>query len=1319
MKKRIYSAVIALIMLFMLVPQNAYYAEATDKIYFKNASGTYKSSEEIPADCGEMLLYPESNAALSSVNNLNINIADESGGYVKMNLGEYDLTGGVLHFELPDGFPMAGKYTVSASGLVDENGDAIAGIMQTVNVTGTGKGSAYRKILTKYSSNGTALTFNGCGLRKKIGDGIRLDVYDKNSNLVLTKTMLTLTGGNFTFVINVPSYGKYRVDVTDITSEKTESAVFFVTETPCVLSADIKGQNVGNIGYDSSAVKFDFTAFAVDAVSEELSRDFSVYCDDENITDFTKVAVKNTGESASEISVDLSNYSKPYGFFNLRADIKNKVTGEHLIKDTRFSVANGAADGELNYKFGANCHYMTDAVNGNSAKYDLFKKGGFSYVRADIVKGLCCADYELNNTQKAFFAETAEKGIIPYIDLVDQYSKDREYPPVSEAALDEWEQFVYRIVEQTKQYTKYYEVWNEYSLLGTQSATDTTGPDKGKPEDYVKLLERTYRAAKRANPQCVLYGLSLANITDTKTYTYTSVDWAEEVFRLGGGAYIDGVSIHPYTNYSSPENGNFTDYFDRLKGIMEKYGCGNKPIMASEYGWSSNIVSEKTQAAYPVRAAALTYDRLEKVLWYVMTEKTWSNMNENRFGITYPATDEEIPFEAKPAYLALVNFNTILNGGTLVKKNVTGNVYDYEFKKDNGIIHVLWTKTGTAEIMINADDVQGFDIYGNCIQSANNIYTLSESPIYVAADKDNVICDTDFENGIPEGLNGFTVSYANDEGYGKAVFTPAGSDYFWYTPIRNIRSNALVSFDYKNSSENKYNIIYFRIKDKNNKEKNIEVWNTNGKLNMYSNKIYTYPQLWKFEKDKWYSFDFYFDFDTGRINGYVNGELYDYWDVADGISEIYFMGFPRGSDGFYDNLRITEYASNNIYITGCDYKAGDKYARVRFSESIAVNSFDTAAVRLINTETMENTAIGGAYLKGRTLFIPVKGFAHDTEYILSLPENTVGITGKAIEDTAPVIMVESDEVLADVPQIGNAVINVDFENTDNLSGFNANMIVPADAAHGNALKIAASNTAEEASYSTLSAAVYNLKSMTDKVVVKFDIQQTEDISVKGGYKLQLVLRSAGEGSADTYIVVTNDNKIGFSGHTTQFSDGWHTITVLLDYADNTADGWIDSTYFGRIGIGNAGKTYYPHSFHIVARKNAGLEFLLDNLRIGEEKVPKTGFYAGALKITDANGNVVTGLDKDTQSGLYASACLLNRCGDDKRAKIILGLYRGGKLTALKTADVDVAAGETRLITAADNIRLDLPQDIGDCTVKAFCWSADGIIPLYGYESVSE
>lgn len=1296
MKKRLLSAALISAMLSLFIPGTAYCAESGENIVFKNSSGTYGVSEEIPADCGEMLLYPNKIAALSSVNSLNINIAAGSGGYVEMNLDEYDITDGALRFGLPNGFPGAGSYTVTAAGLIDETGAAIEKIEQTVTVTGTGAGSTYQKIASKYSANGTALTVEGCGLRQKAGDGIKLDIYDKGNNVVFTGTQLALIGGKFSVSASVPSYGKYRLVLTDLALEKSENITVFVTETPCVLSTDIKGENPGNIGYMSSAVKFGVSVNAVGAGTADISRSFSVYSGEEDITDSAEISVRNADGLNYEVTVDLSEYAAPYGFFTLRSDILNGVTGERLVKNTHFSVANGSADGVLNDKFGANCHYMFDANDGNSAKYNLFKNGGFSYVRADIVKGLCKADFELNATQKAFLAETAEKGITPYIDLVDQTSKDREYPPVSETAFAEWEQFVYRVVEQTKQYTNYYEVWNEYSLL----------PENATPANYVKLLECTYRGAKRANPDCVLYGLALANTSD-------AIEWATEVFRLGGGAYMDGVSFHPYSNYKSPEDGNFTEFYDSLKAAMETYNCGDKPIMASEYGWSSNIFSEEKQAWFLARAAALTYDRLERVLWYVMTEKTWSSATENKFGITHPATDGELPFEAKPAYLALVNFNTMLNGYELKTKNVSDNVYDYEFEKDNYKIHMLWTKKGTEEYTKYETGTQAFDIYGNPISVGT--YTLSGSPIYVVTDmsaRDNVICSTDFEGEILPEFSGFTAADTGDEGYGKAAKTPSGSDYFWYTPVREITSKALVSFDYKNASDsNSYNIIYFRMYDVNGNTKNIEVWNGGGKLNMYSNRAYS--QLWNFEKNKWYSFDFLFDFKAKRINAYVNGELYDYREMTDEISNMHFIGFPRGSEGFYDNFRVTEYADNAVYATGSDYAQGDEYVKVRFSEAFAAASFDASGVRLVNTETMGNAVSGTPIIKGRALFIPVDDFVFDTEYLLILPENTVGITGKSFSAEKPVIFVESD-----IPKIGKTAFCEDFEDTENLSGFKASMVVSADEKHGNVLNITTSGT-ESSDYPTVANTAYKLENLTDKAIVKFDIRRTKDTSVSNGYKLQLVLRSTGEKTADTYFVVTNDDKAGFSGKTTALTDGWHTVTICFNYANNTVDGWLDSAYFGRQSIGEMGKTYYPHSFHVVARKNTGLEFQLDNLRIGEEKILETGFFARGLSITDAYGDAVSGLSENNLSRVYASAYLVNLCDTDEMAKFILGLYRGGSLKMLKTADVDVAAGKTRYVSPADNISIELPQDVKNCVVKAFCWNSNGIAPLHGDEIAGE
>lgn len=1322
MKIRLFVATIVLAVLLVVFPNVICLAEGKDIIAFTNSSETYGESEEIPADCREMLLYLGETPALHTINGINISVCDENDDLIEIDLAEYDLDSGVLRYTLPNGFPCAGEYRVRTVGLSDENGAPIADITRTVTVTGTGVGSTNPRLLTNYTSTGTNLTVSGCNINRNAGKKVKLDVYDKSDVLILTKVKTSLTGGKFSFSISVPTYGKYKLRVTDFVTEQKDEITVFVTETPCVCSANIKGEYAGNIAYSSSKIKFTAKIDALDAKIEDLIFNLATYSGETDITDIAKISTRNIDDSNIEITMDLSDYPKPYGFFALRVDLRNNVTGEHLTKNVPFSVANGGTPDKLNYKIGANCNFLHETDDGDTTKYSLFKNGGFAYARIDIVKGLCKDNYELNDTQKAFLEDTAEYGVIPYIDIVDQYSESRAYPPLSTEELDDWEQFVYRVVEQTKQYTKHYEVWNEYSLMGTQAHTISSGPDKGKPGDYVKLLERTYRAAKRADPECVIYGLSLPNITDTAQYTHISIDWAREVFRLGGGAYMDAVSIHPYTNYQSPENGNFVVYYDSLKEIMRTYGCGDKPIMASEYGWTSAIVSEQEQAEYLVRASAYTYDRLEKLLWYVISDKTIGSDFEKKFGITRrSSSNDDILFEAKPAYLALVNFNTMLNGYELKYKGNDGNLYDYEFTKNEHIIHMLWTKEGTCEYVLNTKDARVLDIYGNSIKKPEgNVYTISESPIYFETDKDNVICSTDFESDLPIDFTGFTVFDTNNEGYGNVAQAPSGNDYYWYTPIRQINSKALISFDYKNNSDiSKFNIVYVRMHDKNGKEKNIELWNDNGKLNMYSYKIYPYAQLLNFEK-KWYSFDFQIDFVSGRINGYVNGRLYDYWEISGGISDIYFFAFPRNTGGFYDNFRLTEYAFNDIYITDHEYKTGEQYVKIRFSESIDAEKFNASTLKLINTVTLENAIKGEVIIQGRTMFIPVDDFEFGTEYVLKLPENIVGITGKPVTDNSSVFVIENKECPSIVPMIDNIALDVDFEHTSNLWVVNSELIAPLQSNHGNVLNITTSETSEVPEYPTIACLSYDLSDITGKAIMKFDIKQSRDTPLSTGYKLQLVARSMSieKDKKDVYITVSEKGEIALCNlKPAALGEDWHTVTLSFDYISGAVTGWLDSGYLGQVDMNVDGNTYYPQSFHVLARKNSDLEFQLDNFRVGTENDPEAKLYARGFRIIDADGTVLDNFEaarKNTNDSgsVYASAYLVNMCDTDQTAKIIIALYQNKILKSVKMFNASVPSYSSKLIGVPDDIRVDLPENTDNCSVKAFCWDSEGMVPLH-------
>ena len=156
-------------------------------------------------------------------------------------------------------------------------------------------------------------------------------------------------------------------------------------------------------------------------------------------------------------------------------------------------------------------------------------------------------------------------------------------------------------------------------------------------------------------------------------------------------------------------------------------------------------LSEIGQAQYTLRATALLYNKLDKIYYHTLNNKLNSaGTMEKNFGFTenWKASETEIPYEAKPVFIAMSNFNAMLANAELVQENVSSKNYDYVFSKEGKNIHMLWTTEASQEYTLNtsSNTVKMYDMYGNdtILSSENGSYklTLTGSPVYIEESED-------------------------------------------------------------------------------------------------------------------------------------------------------------------------------------------------------------------------------------------------------------------------------------------------------------------------------------------------------------------------------------------------------------------------------------------------------------------------------------------------------------------------------------------------------------------------------------------------------
>jgi polysaccharide biosynthesis protein PslG len=201
--------------------------------------------------------------------------------------------------------------------------------------------------------------------------------------------------------------------------------------------------------------------------------------------------------------------------------------------------------------------------------------------------------------------------------------------PVDVAA---YSAFVSRVAERYRGRILAYIIWNEPNLA---LEWDGQPPD---PAGYTRLLCSARSALQTADPGAVVVSAGLAPTNHTDASAMDDRLFLQEMYAAGAGECFDVLGAHPYGFAYPPQdphnahNGlNFARLCD-LRAIMVAEGESDKPIWATELGWTTDPVgeeqqwlevNEEEQARYLVGAfeqAAQEWPWLERIaVWHLST----------------------------------------------------------------------------------------------------------------------------------------------------------------------------------------------------------------------------------------------------------------------------------------------------------------------------------------------------------------------------------------------------------------------------------------------------------------------------------------------------------------------------------------------------------------------------------------------------------------------------------------------------------------------------------------------------------------------------
>jgi hypothetical protein len=265
-----------------------------------------------------------------------------------------------------------------------------------------------------------------------------------------------------------------------------------------------------------------------------------------------------------------------------------------------------------------------------------------------------------------------------------------------------------------------WEIWNEPNIAQFWQPQPNV-------EQYAALLKDAYRAAKRADPKCLIIGGVTAG---------PGLQFIEPLLKLGGGDFMDAISVHPYQG--DPPEQVLPEALEALKALLARYDF-RKPIWITEVGfatkpWEMAPVTERQQADWLVRTYVLALAAgVQKIFWFNLQDwsETWGLIRAN--------------WSPKDGFFAYQTMTKMLGAGRLLRAlpSSAGGGRAYVFEEpghpDRAVI-VAWAvgpadhrarltvATGGGRVL--ARDVLGGRLTG-AIAGGRGTFELSDSPIYV------------------------------------------------------------------------------------------------------------------------------------------------------------------------------------------------------------------------------------------------------------------------------------------------------------------------------------------------------------------------------------------------------------------------------------------------------------------------------------------------------------------------------------------------------------------------------------------------------------
>lgn len=439
--------------------------------------------------------------------------------------------------------------------------------------------------------------------------------------------------------------------------------------------------------------------------------------------------------------IDFNIKNDCFGYAKLEASIVDKDGNILGTSEKDISVLKqGKRNGKIGFADHHTNHHYKESLD---SVFDMLKLAGAGNYRDSIASPeLMNADggiKRIDDITKMYFEKLKNKKLIKPLNIIQIYSGegtalDYRFPTTKER-FNTWLTYVNEVLELTKDIDEpCFEIGNEFNY------SIKSYPNEFNSKMYYELCKTVYPIIKQANPNAKVYTISSGSTDNT-------VEFVEDLLKYGIADYSDGFTLHPYDVFHSTENEDTMKMVKNLHDLLEKYGAGDKPVIYSEYGWTTSTfagVTDDEKARYVPQAAMLLNDYIETIDFYNLVKKTTYNDFEDNFGFL-EGDHSEVPFKPTKAFMSLSNYNYIMPNIKshkelhFAKGDATVCVAENEDGK-NSIM--AWMKEGKPDrdlaIDLGASTVDIYDIYGNktSVKTENGVLNISlgQDPVYIVGD---------------------------------------------------------------------------------------------------------------------------------------------------------------------------------------------------------------------------------------------------------------------------------------------------------------------------------------------------------------------------------------------------------------------------------------------------------------------------------------------------------------------------------------------------------------------------------------------------------